>query len=179
MKKLNDDRKAALFKQLASKTLIEAGIHFDLDKYYSNPKSIKNAVYGIYNEVRANPERFAIQTETVDLVVKAVSERKVATIQPPLKKNNEDVKDMILRGRNTSMMLINRKLDQLDKSKKALKNESLVSLGKIFGIIFDKAQIIQGQATEHVAMLSKIDSNIEPGKAIDMVLKMREIENSK
>ena len=178
---IKPEKKAAIFKQLASKSLTETGLAFDFDKHYKTQKAVKAAMYRLFNEVKNEPEKFGVQPETVALVVDAVSSRKVAspTLREMSEEEKTDIKGMIIKGRETSMRLINRKLHQLEKSPKALRNESLVSLGKIFGIIFDKAQIIQGQATEHVALLSKIETNMKPEEAIDMVLKMREVENSK
>ena len=66
----------------------------------------------------------------------------------------------------------------LNKSRKALNQQSLPALTTAFAILFDKSQIIKGEATEHVAVMGKIDSDIKPEQAIDMVLKMREIDQA-
>ena len=180
---LDENKKAYAFKELATRTFYDVGIELGLDKHYTKPTTIKAVIYKAYKEVRQNPEKFLISPDTVGLVVKAVESRTIAPKKAPtLAEQKEskalaesDIKTLIMSNRDTANKLIHKKLEQLDKSKKALKNESLVSLGKIFGILFDKGQIIQGQATEHVALMGKIDNNLSPSEAIDLVLKMREI----
>lgn len=78
-------------------------------------------------------------------------------------------------GRDTIARIIYKKLAYIEQHPKMIKELPLIQLGTMFGILFDKSQIIQGQATEHVALLSKIDKDIKPEQALDMVLKMREV----
>lgn len=180
--KLTDDKKSALFRVLATKSLTEVGLEYDFDKHYKTMKSIKTAVYRVYNQVRATPSIYGVSDDTVELVVKAVSGRSVApkpTIRETTELETTDIKTMIVKGRNIAMGLINKKLDHLSRHPKALRDTSITQLGTLFGIIFDKGQIISGQATEHVAVMSKIDKNLKPVEAIDMVLKMREAEQAK
>lgn len=179
--KLSDDKKAAFFKKLASTTLYDAGVEFGFDKHYKDSVGVRNKAYQIYRDVANNYEKYAVQKETVDLVVAAVSGRKVA-IKPGAtiaEKNDAitgiDIKALTLSGRDVAGKLIAKKLDYLDAHPKALAAESLVNLGKIFGILFDKAQIIQGQATEHVALMGRIDTNLTPEQALDAVLRSREV----
>lgn len=179
--KISDERKAVLFRKLASTTLYEAGVEFGLDKHYKDAAGVRNKVYAIYRDVANNYEKYAVQKETVDLVVAAVSGRKVAIKQGATVAEKHDaittvdIKGLTLSGRDTAGKLIARKLDYLDKHPKELQKESLVNLGKIFGIMFDKSQIIQGQATEHVALMGRIDSNLTPEQALEAVLRSREI----
>lgn len=181
---LTDLQKAGLFKSLTTKTFYEVGIEFGFDKHYKSPATIKSAVYNIYRAILVEPEKYTLHPETVELVVKSVKERAIAhspNKKPTVAEQGEDtrdIKELILSNRNVANRLISKKLSVLDASKKALRNESLVSLGKIFGILFDKAQIIQGQATEHVALMGKISSNLKPEEAIELVLKMRERETT-
>ncbi len=181
---LTEAKKAALFKKLATNTLTEVGMEMGFDKHYKSMKSMKGAVYRIYNEVRATPSVFGMSNDTVDLVVSNVSKRSVSSREPEslredMELKSSDIKTMIINGRNAAMNLINRKLDYLQKHPKALKDTSITQLGTLFGIIFDKGQIISGQATEHVAVMSKIDKDMKPDAAISMVLKMREVEMEK
>ena len=179
MVKLDEVKKAAVFKMLAYKPLYETGIEFGLDKHYKDVKGVKNAVYRIYNEVRQNPEVFTIEPQTVELVVTAVSERSVSRVQPSLRETNEtinkdDIKSLVVGGRNKALKLVHSKMDRIGKSRKKLDAVSVGELAKVAGILFDKAQIIQGEATEHVAVLAKIDKNLLPEDALSLVLKMRE-----
>lgn len=178
--KLTIDKKAAIFKSLVSGTLYDVGIEYGFDKHYKDATAIRNKVYAIYREVANSPEDFALAPETVALVVDTVSNRKVATREPKLaekieKINQDDIKGLTMGSRDVAGKLIKSKLEYLEKHPKALQAESLVNLGKIFGIMFDKSQIIQGQATEHVAVMGRIDSNLSPEEALAAVLRSREI----
>jgi len=55
-----------------------------------------------------------------------------------------------------------------------LKKMSLKDFGTLFGILFDKGQIIQGQATEHIAHLSKVEDGLSPQELMETVIKQRE-----
>lgn len=181
--KLSEAQKVGMFKMLASKPLYEVGVEYGLDKHYSSPTAVRNKVYAIYRGVANEPERYGVQQETVDLVTNAVSGRKVAKRDAPSiseqeQLNEKDVKGLILAGRNKAGKLINQKLAYLERHPRKLEQESLVTLGKIFGILFDKSQIIQGQATEHVALMGKIDKDMDPETALQAVLQSREIIQS-
>lgn len=178
---LDIDKKAAIFRKLASGTLYEVGVEFELDKHYKDAVAVRNKVYNIYREVSQDPETYFVHPDTVALVVEAVSKRKVATrsadtmVETQEKLKDADIKSLTISSRDKAGKLINHKLSYLESHPKALVGESLVTLGKIFGILFDKAQIIQGQATEHVAVMSKIDSSMSTEDAIQAVLRSREI----
>jgi len=180
--KLSDDKKAAIFKRLASSTLYDVGLEFGFDKHYKDSTAVRNKVYAIYRQVANEPEKYAVQQEVVDLVTDAVSNRKIAIkseASPEKVTANPivatDIKNLTLSGRDVAGRLIAKKLEYLEAHPKALQQESLVNLGKIFGIMFDKSQIIQGQATEHVALMGRIDSNLTPEEALQAVLRSREI----
>ena len=177
---LTDVQKSSLFKSLATKTFYDVGIEYGFDKHYKTPASIKTAVYTLYRRVLAEPEKYSVHPEVLSLVSKAIQERGILKSAPNLKPTMaeqgdlSDIKALLLSNRDVASRLIHKKLRVLDTSKKALKGESIVSLGKIFGILFDKAQIIQGQATEHILQLSHINVDMSPSEAIDAVIKMRE-----
>ena len=142
---------------------------------------MKGAVYRIYREVGADLEKFGLSQETKERVEEAMEHRSVATnskdttvAEKEFELRKVDLDVLLTANRDLSAKLINRKLVELNNSRKQLINESIVNLGKIFGILFDKSQIIKGAATEHIAVMSKIDDNINPKDAIEMVLNMRE-----
>ena len=182
---LSDAQKQGMFKKLASTSLYDVGIEYGLDKYYSTPKSVKTKVYNIYREILLDPQKYGVLIETATLVQEAVSNRAIKKPGIPLvekKEDNRDIKELITSNRDVAAKLINKKLTYMHTHKKALDNVSLSQLGTIFGILFDKGQIIQGQATEHVALMGKIDSSLSAEDKLDLLLKMREtvtIEKSK
>jgi hypothetical protein len=65
-------------------------------------------------------------------------------------------------------------MDMINSNKKMLEKENLVSLAKVFGIFFDKSQILQGQATENIAIKAKISKDMSPEESLEELLKMRE-----
>jgi len=176
---LSNSQKAGLFKKLVDTPLNKVGLEYGFDKHYKDIRAVKNAVYRIYREVGNDPEKFFILPETVELVTKAVSKRAIT----PQKQEESlaekeadkmDVKNLALSNRDKASRLVSKKLDILSKSRKKLDAISLPQLATSFAILFDKAQIVQGQATENVAVLAKIDKDMDPQLALDTVLKMRE-----
>lgn len=181
---LDDTKKALLFKALATKSSYEAGIDFQLDKHYKNAQTVGSAVVRIFHEVKNNPEKFAISLDTVQLVTDAVSARTSlvqkgearTTLREKIDaEKGKTIEELALDNRSKAWMLLSLKLDDALSSKKKREKISLGEMAKVAGITFDKGQLIEGKATEHVATLSKIEmEDLSPGQAIDMILKMRE-----
>ena len=181
--KVTDDKKGLLFKMLAQKSLYDTGVELGFDKHYRDMASVKSAVYRIYQQVRKDPEKYGVNLETAKLVEDVVSSRSIAVTSvnnsPTLREQREalekaDIKELVLTGRQKALKLVHRKLDMIGSSKKRLAEANLSTLAQTFGIIFDKAQIIQGEATENVALLAKIDANLTPDQALEAILKLRE-----
>lgn len=172
-----------IFKTLSTKTLYETGIAFGLDKHYKDSRAVTNAVYNIYRKVIAHPERYAVQPETVLIVKGVVSERAVSktttsTLREKLdSEENPDFKELVLSGRKKAFKLLNMKMDRVMKSGKAIDEVGITALAQTFGILFDKAQIVSGEATENIAVLAKIDKNMSSEDALAAILKMREVNN--
>jgi len=181
--KVTDDKKGLLFKMLAQKSLYDTGVELGFDKHYRDMASVKSAVYRIYQQVRKDPEKYGVNLETAKLVEDVVSSRSIAISSvnnsPTIREQREalekaDIKELVLTGRQKALKLVHRKLDMIGSSKKRLAEANLSTLAQTFGIIFDKAQIIQGEATENVALLAKIDANLTPDQALEAILKLRE-----
>lgn len=180
---LTPEKKHALFKLMADHTLYETGVALGMDKHYKNTSSLKQAVRKHYVEVRENPAEFGITQETVDLITKIVSSRQTTTFKGADNRTiaerkaelaNKDITELVLTGRTKAMSLVHRKLDMIDKSTKELKSTSLQALTTAAAILFDKGQIVQGQATENIAVLSKVADDMTPDEALDMILKTRQ-----
>ena len=179
---LTPEKKVGIFRMLASKALYDVGLEFGFDKYYKDAKAIKGAVYRAYTDVRNNPDKYGITKEAYDLVVDAVGARKIAHRKdtPTLRERMDeevDIKDLVLSNRDKVAKLMAQKLDMV--SKKELKKMRLSEFVNLFGVLFDKGQIIQGQATEHIAHLSKVEDGLSPKELLDTVLKQREHEIEK
>lgn len=184
---ITEDKKSRIFLMCGDKNYTEVGYEFDLDKHYKSVDTMKMAVSKIYNTVKNDPELFGISIERANEVVDKVEHRKTAALkssesQVPLRERNEiinasDIKSLTVGSRNKAMKIMHEKLSRMEKSKKAIDDIGLGELAKVAGILFDKGQIIQGQSTENIAVLSKnIDKNLNPDEALDMVLRMRETD---
>lgn len=184
--KVPESKTVAAFKMLREKSLFEAAVECGIDKYFDNKAQIINYMYRSFLKIRSNPEAFAISPDIVEEVEDKMSRRnlygkdrrelineeftnKLANIK------DADVKQIVHLGRNKAAIILDRKMDMLLQSKKALAKENIVSLAKVFGIYFDKAQIINGQATEHIAIMAKgVKDDITPEEALNELIKRRE-----
>jgi len=176
------EKKGSFFRALATQSILDAAVDFGFDKYFADKKSTRNAAYRVYLEVKSNPGKFGVSDELVKIVSDSFETRKVKRGKAELVAERpnlspvdaKDVKGLLIAGRDKAAQLIHSKMDYLSAHPKKLQEENIVSLAKVFGIFFDKAQIIQGEATEHIAVLSKLDDNIKPEDAMMALLKMRE-----
>lgn len=174
---ITDLQKRAVFKALATKSQFLVGKDFDFNKYYESKSGIINQVNKIYQEVKEAPEKFAISQEVLDMVEKAMQARKSTHTDPHLIKvdpGKVNERDLVVGAKQKVWVLLNQKLDYLAKNKQAFRNESIMSIAKVAGIVFDKAQITNGEATEHISLKAKINENITPGEALEALLKTRE-----
>lgn len=176
---LTQEQEVQLFRHLAYKSSYETGLDFGFDKYYKDAKAIRNSVINIYNRIKKNPAKYGIGDDVVTLVQDAMGNRALVRDTnniPKAEKEIEtgDIKASVLGVRDKAWRLIDRKLQRASKSNKKLDQIGLRELGTLAGIAFDKAQVISGQATENIALMGKIEGNIDPQAALDLVLKMRE-----
>ena len=122
---LSDEKKGYIFTMCGEKTLADVGFEFGLDKKYKTVATMKSAVAKIYNQVKNDPDRFFIAPETYNRVLDAVDERKTVGLTPFQSSNPEevveepmtirekreiinpeDIKGLILGGRNKAAKLI-------------------------------------------------------------------------
>jgi hypothetical protein len=188
MSVLDDTKKALLFKQLATKTAYEAGIEFGLDKHYKNASTVSAAVIRVYNQVKNNPDKYLVSPDTVELVSTAVSARgasmRAGQARTTLREKLDDAKSMsfeelTMSNRAKAAMLLSMRLDDALSSKKKREKVSLGEAAKVAGIMFDKGQLLEGKATDHVSLMGKIETDsLTPEGAIDMIIKMREYNNA-
>lgn len=188
---LTDEEKGNVFRQSATLPYYQVAVNFGFDKAYTRTDTMRKKVYQICKEVESDPEKFHVHPDTVDLVRKAIDGRKdtigttenrnvaVAQRKQTLAEKadadkSKTISDLVLDNRNTAMRLLSKKMERLDTSRKRLDNVAVGELAKVAGIMFDKGQIIQGQATENVAVMAKIDEKMSPSDALNTLLKLRE-----
>lgn len=176
---LTPEKKIGLFQMLATKDLYSVGLEYGFDKHYKTAKAVKGAVYRLYADMKNNPDKYAIPDELYSVVQDAMKGRQVSAVHKDsslAEKMGEktEIKDIILDNRNKAAKLVSLKLDMLSKSKKELSKISLPQLTTSMAILFDKGQIIQGEATEHIAHLAKIDEGMTPEELLNAVVGQRE-----
>jgi hypothetical protein len=166
-----------IYLALEEKTFLEVAYIFGLDRFFSNESSMKSAITRAYNLVLDNPEKFGIPSERAAFIHGVVASRNINKKPETLREDKEvkakDLSTELLSARDLATSLVKRKLEYLDKNPKALQEEKIKDLGWIMGVLFDKGQIIQGQATEHIAVLSKISDDMKPEEAMSELLNMR------
>jgi hypothetical protein len=185
---ISKEKQAAAFRMLREKTTFNAAIECGFEKYFDNKRQILNYMYKLFLRVKNNPEEYSIHPKTVEEVIVAMDSRNLGKVKngtvkfDALQKKLSDVKDhdmkeVISIGRNKSAVLLDKKMNMLLRSKKALEKESIVSLAKVFSTYFDKGQIMSGQATENIAVLAKnVPDDITPEQAMAELIKRREKE---
>ena len=166
-----------MFKALANKSQYQVGVDFGMGDRFNNNVKIVNFVNSVYKEVLADPEKFVITPDVKEMVEKGMEARRSTGINARREielTNDIDEKDIVLLTKKKTFVLLNRKLDYLYKNPRAFRNESLMSLAKVAGILFDKSQIMKGEATEHIAIRAKVNENITLEEATQQLLKFRE-----
>lgn len=182
-KYLSDKQKAEMYMLLGKMSAYDAGIALGLGKRLTTANSVRGVVAKVKIEVEDNPERFLPYgvNKKVYAQVNSASEERQALVHKVDKqlaekdaKDDVQLKDLILDGRKQAFTILMRKLKLINSSKKRLDDANVSSLAQVFGIIFDKGQIIQGQSTENIAMMAKVDSNMTPQQLMQAVLGVRE-----
>lgn len=176
---LSTEQEVDIFKRLAYKPTLQVGLEFNLDQHYKDNKAIKNAVTALYRKIKENPLKWGISPETVQLVVDGMAHRNMAGINIEVSKAEKeaegtDIKTLAFTVRDKAWRLLDKKLTRASKSKKALDAIPLLQLSTTAATMLDKTLILQGQATEHIAIMGKIEGNINPDDALKLVLLMRE-----
>jgi len=180
LKTLSIEQKTGLFMMLEKKDLYKVGLEYEFDKHYKDAKAVKGAVYRIYSDVKNHPDKYGIQPITYNKVVNAMSSRsiqgKAVDQKVSLREELEDfdIKKMVLSNRDKAALLVSRKLDSIGKSKKKLDAISLPQLSLTLCQLFDKGQIVQGEATEHIAHLAKIEEGLSAKDLLEAVITQRE-----
>lgn len=176
--RITDKQKREFYASLMTKTFTEAVCAFGWDKIYTNNSTLRAKGYQMYKSIV--PEKLGIAPEIVEQVKNSIENRRVRNIKIVEKTDDsalldpEDTKSVIIGGRNKAAMLLHKKMDRMGRNKKLLDAVSLTQLATTFGILFDKSQILRGEATENIASMSKITIDMSPTDTLDALLKNRE-----
>lgn len=96
------------------------------------------------------------------------------TKQELRKIDTEEMIELSKDTRNLAIQVVNQKLMDLMADPEAMAKANIAQLATVFGILFDKSQLLNNLATEHVAISAKIDVNISSDEALVELNKMRE-----
>lgn len=175
---LTKERKKVFFTSLLTHNFTEAGRAIGLGAVYNTDNSIRTNSYKLYKTL--DPVELGISEDVIQAVKLAIENRKMTTMKVQTEGEGGDVldptdsKSIVIGGKNKAALLLHKKMDRMLKNKKLLDDVSLSQLATTFGILFDKSQIIKGEATENIAVMAKIDKNLSPEDALNALLKMRE-----
>ena len=98
----------------------------------------------------------------------------VTTKQGLRKIDTEEMVELSKDTRNLAIQTLNKKLLEVYVDEDQLAKVNLATLATVFGILFDKSQLMNGLATENIAIQAKIDINMNSDTALQELNKMRE-----
>lgn len=186
-----------------TKTRKEIAKIFGFEKVYNTPGSIYAGVTSVYNKVKNNNKEYGITTEDIDRVSKGLESRSIArekkgtavrvVPQNPLDKQvadtiarvttekfeGVDIKKLVPSVRDKSYLIMDWKLTDTMQSKKKMRDMKWTDLNIIAGTNFDKTRILDGEATEHIALKANIDKDMTPDQIVEAALKMRQVNVDK
>ena len=184
MKYFTPEEKKKMFLDLATYSYRDLVSKYDLLKRYNDTQSAVAALIQIKRAVVTAPANYNITPEEVALVQKSLDARSKAQplsvlvepqeIPPVQELEAMEVKDLVARGTKKGFVLLNKKIDQLLKSKRYIARTPLNVIAMTVGVLFDKNQISKGEATEHILMKAKVGQDMTPEQKMDWILKLRE-----
>lgn len=90
------------------------------------------------------------------------------------KLNTGEMVEMAKDSRNLALQTLTKKLVEVYNDPEQLSKVNLATLATVFGIMFDKGQLMDGLSTQNIAIQAKIDVNMTSDKALEVLNKMRE-----
>lgn len=170
-----------IFMLLLEHTPIQVGYLVGLDSLYTTDASIRSGIYKAYQYVLEDPKKYDIPMETVAEVEKRMKERTIGPAKAKAEKKQAkrelqqaSTNELIVSSTDRTLALIHQKLDDMERTG-ALKNVKITDLVKVFSTMFEKVQIVRGEATQNIAILSKsISNDMSADDALEQVLHGRE-----
>ena len=98
----------------------------------------------------------------------------VETKQEIRKLDTTEMVELSKDTRNKAIQILDKKLTELYADPDALSKVNLATLATVFGILFDKTQLMTGMATENIAIQANININMRADEALEELNKMRE-----
>jgi len=85
----------------------------------------------------------------------------------------EDMISMAKQTRNLSLGVLENALVNLMQDPEKLAKTNIATLATVFGIMYDKTQLMQGLSTQNIAVNAKVDINMNSDEAIQELNKIR------
>lgn len=85
----------------------------------------------------------------------------------------DEMVSLAKQTRNLSLGVLQNSLAMLMSDPEKLSKTNIATLATVFGIMYDKTQLMQGLSTQNIAINAKIDINMDSDKAIEELNKMR------
>lgn len=179
----NDDMCVQIFESLATRSMHETGLYLGLAQRYKNSSSMVAGISRAFSRVMANPEHFGISIDVAQQTDKIVKSRNsiaskslnVLKLESNLKElDGKTFDELVISNRVKAWTLLQLKMNDILSSKNKREKVSVGELAKVAGITFDKGQLVEGKATDHVALMAKVDTDTTPESAMQQILKMRE-----
>lgn len=86
----------------------------------------------------------------------------------------ETMVDLAKGTRDLTLDILGQKLMMIMNDEEQMQKVNLATLATVFGIMYDKTQLMQGLSTQNIAVNAKIDVNMKSDEAIEELNKMRE-----
>lgn len=101
---------------------------------------------------------------------------------PTKKLNKQEIRELgeeqmvsLSKGtRDFALDILGQKLMMIASDQEQMEKVNLATLATVFGIMYDKTQLMQGLSTQNIAVSAKIDVNMKSDEAIEELNKMRE-----
>ena len=177
--------KKKMFLDLATYSYRDLVSKYNLLERYADTQKAVMALIQIRRQAEATPANFGLTLEEVALVKKSLDARSKAQplsvlaqpkqeLSPIVELESMEMKELVSRGTKKGWVLLNRKIDQVLKSKNTLRKTPLNVIAMTAGVIFDKNQISKGEATERILMTARVGKEMTPQEKMDWILKFRE-----
>jgi hypothetical protein len=126
---------------------------------------------------RARKKGIPIVSDKLTHIPKEVKDKEVTykldSQEKRLLKRSETMA-LVKETKNLALATLHKKLALINTDEDELRKINLATLATTFGIMQDKALLLEGKATQNIAVKSKVDVNMSASQAIEALSKMRE-----
>lgn len=188
-----NEQKGIIATDILNRQLTEALINTGMADRHTRLDSARRAFIKICGDVVRDPSKHGIDNRTAVLIankinleiapdyhldvakmnlqLNGIKEEKVIAA----KEKQDDISNTVLNVRDMTWSILDKKLSRLMMNDAAIDKLNLGTLGFFAGIMFDKGRLVQGKATQHIALQAKIAKDLTAEQALELALKQQEI----